>query len=409
MAKNAFLTILMLSVLVFTIFSVNFYPIASAESTVVYVSPPSIVGLNVGDTFSINITIANVADLNGWQFSLTYRRDALNATSVTEGPFLKKDGASTFFYIAEFTDNYNTTHGLITAAAARMGVETGVYGDGVLATIVFKVKAPVSTVLHLFQTKLIDSNKPFGNPIPHTTADGEVHAGFHDVAVTNVKVSTTRVYVGQPVQVNVTVKNNGEYAETFTVTAYYDSYQIGRQTVNNLPSGFESTLTFTWDTSSVEPDRTYTVKAEASIVPGEANVGNNVFVDGAVTVRSSPASLIIISEVVSCNQSGYPKTSFEIGAIAYFKVAVNNTSFNFEPVLVTVNAYDSSSTTLGVVSFKGNFMPGVSTFILGLPIPSSAARGTGRVYANAFTDWLHLGGTAYCAEVSATFEIVSPG
>jgi hypothetical protein len=406
--RKIFSAILMLSVLLLACSLVNFSPTLLAQNATLYIDPPDIAGLNVGETFKINVTVSNVIDLYGWQLKLTYRNDALNATSMSEGPFLKKGGASTFFYPAEFTDNYNSTHGLIIVACTRTSVENGVDGSGTLVTIAFKVKAAVSTVLHLFDTKLIDSASPFGNPIPHTVVDGEVYAGFHDVAVINAQVSATRVYEGQLVEVNVTVRNNGDYAETFNVTTYYDANAIGTRFVNSLSVGSQSTLTFTWDTRGVETDRTYTIKAEATGVPGETNLDNNVLVDGAVTVRSYPIFLIKIAEVIPCNQSGYPATRFEAGFIGYFKAAVNNTSFQSETVLVTVNVYDSSNTTLGVVSFKGNVMPGISTFILGLPIPSSASRGLARVYANAFTDWPYFGGVPYCPEVSATFEIVSP-
>jgi len=407
MVRRTLLAMSMVCVLFLTVFLVNFSPTILAENTTLYIDPPSVAGVNVGDTFKINVTVSNVADLFGWQFKLAYRNDALNASSISEGPFLKA-GASTFFYLAEFRDDYNATHGLIIAAATRMNVNTGVYGSGTLATIVFKVKAPVSTVLDLFDTKLIDSASPFGNPIPHTVVDGEVYAGLHDVAVINAEVSATRVYKGQLVGVNTTVKNNGEYAETFNVTAYYDTNAIGIQTVNNLTIGSQTTLTFIWDTSDVESDRTYTIKAEAARVPGEINLDNNVFINGAVTVRSYPIFLIKITEVIPSNQSGYPVASFRAGSIGYFKATVNNTSFELETVLVTVNVYDSSNTTLGVVSFKGMIMPGISTFILGLPILSSASRGLAKVYANAFTDWPYFGGVPYCPEVSATFEIVSP-
>jgi hypothetical protein len=263
-------------------------------------------------------------------------------------------------------------------------------------------------VLHLFETKLIDSASPFGNPIPHTVVDGQVYGGFRDIAVTSVTVSATQVYEGQIVKVNVTVKNNGNSTETFPVTAYYDTNVIGTQVVNNFTAGSQYLLTLSWDTTGVEPDRTYIIKAEAGAIPGETNLGNNVLVDGSVNVRSYSAILIRIAGLVPCNQSGYPATSFSAGFIGYFKVTVNVTSFQSEMILVTVNVYDSSDTALGVVSFKGNMVPGISTFILGLPIPSSATHGLGKVYANAFTDWPYFGGVPYCPEMSATFEITSP-
>ena len=404
--KRKSLTISLILLLAF--YPANLPQALEDAAATLYVYPSEVAGLNVGDTFKINITVSNVADLYGWQFKLTYLNDALNASSISEGPFLKKDGASTFFWLAEFTDDYNATNGLIVAACTRSGVESGVDGSGTLATIVFRVKAPISTLLHLFDTKIIDSTSPFGKPIPHDVADGKVYAGFHDVAVVSLIVSRTRVYKGQPVQINVTVQNKGEYPETFNVTTYYDTNVVGITSVHNLMNGSELSLSFVWDTTDVTPERTYKIKAEAARVPGETNFENNLIVDGNVTVSSPPTFLIRITDVTPCNQSGYPRSSFEAGSIAYFKVTVNNTSFNPESVLVTVNVYDSSNTTLGVVSFKGNLMPGTSRFILGLPIPLSVSSGYARVYANAFTDWPYFGGIPYCPEVSATFEITGP-
>ncbi|RLI44399.1 hypothetical protein DRO69_07475, partial [Candidatus Bathyarchaeota archaeon] len=109
------LTTLTLCSFLLVSFLLIYCPPLAAEETTLFIDPQYTSGLNIGEIFQINVTIANVIDLYGWQFQLTYRNDALNATSVTEGPFLKKDGASTFFWRVEFTDNYNETHGLIYA------------------------------------------------------------------------------------------------------------------------------------------------------------------------------------------------------------------------------------------------------------------------------------------------------
>jgi hypothetical protein len=232
-----------------------------------------------------------------------------------------------------------------------------------------------------------------------------IYSGVRDVAVVNVQTSHTSVYAGQSVRVDVAVVNNGTNAETFDVTAYYDSNVIGSQTVSGLGPGYRSDLIFYWDTTGVEPNKTYTIKADAEAVLGETKLDNNVFIDGSVTVRSHVPFTINIIEAIPCNQSGYLKTGFEVGSMAHFKVTVNSTSEEPQTVLVTVNVYDSSSTTIGLVYFKGMMMPGTSTFILGLPVPSTVTRGTANVYANALTDWLYFGGVPYCPEVSATFEI----
>lgn len=399
----------MLLVLFLATFSVNFSPMTLAENTTLYIDPPQIAGLNVGDTFQINVTVANVIDLYGWQLSLYYRGDILNATEVTQGPFLRNhpDTDETMLLTPVVTDAYNATHGLIIASSTLVEVEGGVSGSGTLATVTFKIKETASSTLHLTGTKLVDSATPFGNLIPHTTEDGEVHWGLRDVAVVDVEISATKIYEGHTLSIDVVVDNNGDHTETFNVATYYDSNIISSKPVDDLTPGSQLTLTFHWDTTGVEPD-IYTIKAEAEAVPGETSLDNNVLIDGAVTVRSYAIFLVKIAQVVPSNQSGYPAASFELGSMGYFKVTVNNTSFELETVLVTVNVFDSSGTTLGVVSFKGMIMPGVSTFILGLPISPAASGGSAKVYANAFTDWPYFGGLPYCPEVSATFEIVGP-
>jgi parallel beta-helix repeat protein len=226
---------------------------------------------------------------------------------------------------------------------------------------------------------------------------------FHDVAVKSVILSSSRVYTGQNLNINVTVANTGNYTETFSITVYYDTIAIDTKIVSNLAVGSELSLTFTWNTTGVQANL-YTIKAEASEVPGEKDKGNNVLVGGAVKVRSYALSLLTLTGVTSCNQSGYPVTSFIVGAIGYFKVVANNTSNDPEVALITVNAFDASNATLGVVSFRSMIMPGESTFILGLPIPSTSNSGTATIYASAFTDWPSVGGVPYSG-VSANFQI----
>jgi hypothetical protein len=229
---------------------------------------------------------------------------------------------------------------------------------------------------------------------------------FHDVAVLSVVPSASKVYQGQGVDISVVVVNIGSYPETFDVTTYYDESVIEQRNVANLAIGGQLTLVYGWNTSSVEPGRVYLIKAEASAVVGEVNLDNNVLVDGSVKVRSLALEAIRVSQLTPSDHLGNPASSFNTGTIGYFKVLVNSTSDESEIVLVTVNVYDSSSVSLGVVSFKGMIMPGTSIFILGIPIPSTAHTGTARVYANTFTDWPFKGGLPYGPEKTATFQIL---
>ena len=107
----------------------------------------------------------------------------------------------------------------------------------------------------------------------------------HDVAVTNVTVSSNMVYQGQTVSINVTVANLGNATETFNVTLYYDSNAIATQNVVGLTPSATLMLSFIWNTASVPYCHNYTIKAEASTVPDETNTTNNVFTDGWVKIK----------------------------------------------------------------------------------------------------------------------------
>lgn len=369
-------------------------------ATTLYVDPVTSKVL-VDTTFAINISIANITDLYGWEFKLYYNNTMLNGTGIIEGPFLST-GGSTYFDILDFNDAYNATYGRVWVTGALLGNVSGVNGSGVLASIVLKCKEFGNSVLHLVDTTLGD---PEGVAIIHTAVGGTVETWPRNIAIKGVTPSTFEAYEGQVISIAVAVKNEGNYTETFNVTAYYDDEVIETRTVGDLAPWAETTVTLSWDTIGLAPDSNYTIKAEASVVPGETNTTDNAFFDG--TVRIKPLVIKIV-ELTPCNQTGYPVSSLQIGSMTYFKVSVNNTALGSEEVLITINAYDAVGATIGVASFQGPIGQGTYTYILGLPIPSSAHSGNATVYASAFTDWPHLGGIPYCPERSATFELVGP-
>ncbi len=111
-----------------------------------------------------------------------------------------------------------------------------------------------------------------------------------DVAIVDVIVSATQVYAGQTVNISVVARNEGSANETFNVTLYYDSTAIGTQTVTDLEPGTERTLKFSWDTTDVAPDVSYSIKAEASGVAGETDTDDNTYAQGTLEVKSQATS-----------------------------------------------------------------------------------------------------------------------
>jgi hypothetical protein len=116
----------------------------------------------------------------------------------------------------------------------------------------------------------------------------------HDVAVVSVVPSSNEVNEGDLVNVTVVVQNNGNFTETFDVTAYANATIIQTQTVFDLALDSQATLIFTWDTTGASLGD-YTIKGEASVVPGETYAANNVKVNGAVhLIPEFPLLLILL-------------------------------------------------------------------------------------------------------------------
>lgn len=106
----------------------------------------------------------------------------------------------------------------------------------------------------------------------------------HDVAVTMVKPTSNATEIGEVLGITVIAKNFGDVAESFNVTAYCNLSPIGTILLDSLASGAEEVLSFHWDTQDLEAGN-YTISAEASVVPGESNLGNNRFIDGTVQLK----------------------------------------------------------------------------------------------------------------------------
>jgi hypothetical protein len=105
----------------------------------------------------------------------------------------------------------------------------------------------------------------------------------HDVAVISVTPDPAWVEVGELLNITVVVENQGAESETFNVTAYHDTATIETQSVTNLASGTNTTLTFNWNTTDlfynlVWHPGTYTVNAKTSTVPGETDTEDNTLV-----------------------------------------------------------------------------------------------------------------------------------
>ena len=106
---------------------------------------------------------------------------------------------------------------------------------------------------------------------------------IHDVAVTHAKPMPDSVVVGMPVWITGQVLNNGTRSENFTMSVYAGDILVGADNVTDLAPGTSTAKTFQWNTSGVNPG-SYQVRVEASRVPDEENVGDNLLVGPTIEI-----------------------------------------------------------------------------------------------------------------------------
>jgi hypothetical protein len=160
---------------------------------------------------------------------------------------------------------------------------------------------------------------------------------IHDIAVVDVKVSKEILYIGEVLQINVSVINKGTETETFDVRAYYDSSLIETLQVSALAPNNRETLTFVWNTSSVH-EGFYLISASAPL-PNDINPADNTFINGIVQVMARPPFPPIHDiAVLSVSPT---KTLVYIGEVGVIRVVVKNNGTYIESFNVTA-FYDSN-------------------------------------------------------------------
>jgi hypothetical protein len=251
-----------------------------------YIDPP-LTSTSYGSVFSVNVSIANVNDLGGWEFKFFYNNSILSGATAAEGPFLQQ-GGSTSFFIVSFDNHYNATTGRIWLTCVLLGHVPGVSGTGTLATITLIGVSGGNTTLHLADTVLGDSQ---AQPIVHTTTDGTVQiTGIFDVAVTAVTPLKTMVGQGYRMRTNVTFTNQGDQDVVFNATTYANATEIATIWNLNLAAGKTVNATFAWNTTSFAKG-TYTISGYAWPVLGETDTQDNNRTSSILVTVAMPGDL----------------------------------------------------------------------------------------------------------------------
>ncbi|UCD96874.1 MAG: hypothetical protein JSV35_02135 [Candidatus Bathyarchaeota archaeon] len=110
-----------------------------------------------------------------------------------------------------------------------------------------------------------------------------------DIAVLSIRSSSYSVLVGDEVQINVTVGNQGELNESFTLTLYVNSTILSTDSVIDLYPSTQLDVSFNWTTAN-EAVGVYVLSAEVSILENETDSSDNLLTSGVIEVREPDAA-----------------------------------------------------------------------------------------------------------------------
>ena len=279
---------------------------------------------------------------------------------VTNGDLITEDVGPTMFISAGFNNTigqlYLTGNSFFFIHPAPPPLTSG---PGTLAYVTFRVVGTGTSDITLEtngpeRTKLIGYKEVGGKWEMFHIIDSETHPdhighgffsnGVHDIAVTNVAAHPPNVLIGDTVDIDVTVTNEGDFTETFNVTAYYDDILIAKNTScwdSPLASKDQKTLTFVWETTDIDVG-TYAIKANATIIEEEENKTNNKLINGTVTIEA-PSHDIAVTNVNITSPS--PPTVNVEDPVSIDVIVANEGGYD-ESFDVTVYA-DSDPTVIG--------------------------------------------------------------
>ena len=330
--------------------------VASASpGTHFYVDPPEVKNVMPGsppnDRFLINISVTDAPDSYAWEIFLSWDPALLELALVSEGDFLNRGAYPTDLLYSPSLPNANAA-GEIMISCSLKGEVPWASGDGWLCKLGFIVETTGSCVLNIYQTRLwdhLEAGLPAHTYYPNLDCFFYNEA-FHDISINNIGLNDTEMWVNSPesIAIDVTVKNEGNFTETFDVTVYADTevynttvdwwideiivgdeITVGTQTVTSLAQDATTTLNFTWDTSGIDSGN-WTISAE---VLGDDDKRDSLLIDGAVLIREHDLEIL---DAVGDN--------VHVGKIATVSVMVLDNGTEPETFDITVYAETDTGT-----------------------------------------------------------------
>jgi hypothetical protein len=283
-----------------------------------------------GTRFEVDIVVNNVEKIWGYQFELGeplfwkynpkkyqgWNPSVLKLIAVEKGSFLESAGGNVVWSPGDI----NNTQGTLSLSLAYLDPnQKWPTGSGVLATLTFEVVGYGQSPIHFgLNTGLLDGQGNWimrGTSNPEALTDGffandlesepePETTSVHDVSVAYVRALPSATYPGQTIDIDVIIRNQGGFHETFDVFVYAvrsgDKIRIDIETETVfLDVNTSETLFFIWDTTDVPPG-SYWVVAEA-VLSEDADPVNNIYyaLVGGIYPRYSPKQSNLLDSLAS--------------------------------------------------------------------------------------------------------------
>lgn len=253
---------------------------------------------SVGDYFTVSMIAENISEdqeLYGWEFVLTWNPDVVNCTTETVNTNIWSP-----FLGPWISQPINDTAGEYHQSVTGKPPSPPFYGTTWLVNLTFQIlQAPMeggSIIAEFTIMKasgytaycLLDQN---GDEIPHRfVVNGfQFISVIHDIAVLSVVTSKSRcvpvetVGQGYTAEMNITVKNQGNFTETFNVTVYANTTVTNTVANITLTSGDSTIITLTWNTTNLDLGN-YTIGANITQVQDETDLIDNTLTYGSILV-----------------------------------------------------------------------------------------------------------------------------
>jgi PKD repeat protein len=404
------LAMLIVLILDFSFLSFSNINQSSAQSVpLIYVDPPMIddPSIGAGDTFTININIANAENLYGWQIQMSFSPEVVNTTtaSIHQGSFLSDFGLTTFL---PEVDNANGTLIVYCGFSPPYPTEGGAWGDGGLASITFKAKTANGATLLQFieRTKLKTLvSGVVVDILNFETADG----GFDNRPIGQNALPIASFSV-QPLAEDRGVVNfnaSASYDPDTWLMSYHWDYGDGSSDIYIRGANLTAFTSHNYTQNGVYPV-TLTAKDYDNATATDSRTLTDLYDVAIVEVRSFQVAVMpgtpVSIDVTAANNGDFLET-FNVSVYSNQDPIGKQTVTNLTPKTQTVLhfTWDTAGTSLGNYVLKAN-----ATTVLGETNTANNEYIDGQVtiaLSNIINFPVTIGGQTFTVQVNSTSSL----